>query len=423
MGHVDALSRNSAGASSEALRTGVARLAEACVRGGGLPLRFVLPDQSRIDLGASPRIALRVTDPSLLADFAAPTLGALGDAFIEGRLEIDGDLLEALPLGERLVEAGGSSVAQRMLRAWRRHRRGDDRSAIGYHYDVGDDFYRLWLDKRMVYSCAYFRTGSESIEDAQIAKLDHVCRKLRLAPGERFLDIGCGWGGLAMHAVQHYGVDAVGITLSKNQALHARERVRQAGLQDRIQVLLLDYRDLPRHFAGGTFDKVASIGMFEHVGVRNLPDYFGTIASMVRDRGLFLNHGITSADVDSRPVGSGVSEFISRHVFPHGELPHLHVAVRSMSAAGFEVTDIESLRPHYARTLAEWYRRLERRSAEAAALVTARTLRTWRIYLAGCSHGFERGWINIYQVLGSRQRAPGPTQLPLTRDWIYSKGS
>jgi cyclopropane-fatty-acyl-phospholipid synthase len=142
---------------------------------------------------------------------------------------------------------------------------------------------------------------------------------------------------------------------------------------------------------------------------------------MLRDRGLFLNHGITSADVDSRPVGSGVSEFINRHVFPRGELPHLHVAVQSMSAAGLEITDIESLRPHYARTLALWYQRLERRSAEAAGLVTPRTLRTWRIYLAGCSHGFERGWINIYQLLGSRQRTPGITQLPLTRDWIYSK--
>jgi cyclopropane-fatty-acyl-phospholipid synthase len=423
MGHVDALSRTNTGASSEALRIGVSRLAETCVRGGGLPLRIVLPDQSRFDLGVSPRVTLRVTDPALLTDLAAPSLGALGDAFIDGRLEIDGDLLEALPLGERLVEAGGSSVAQRMLQAWRRHRRGDDRSAIGYHYDVGDDFYRLWLDERMVYSCAYFRTGAESIDDAQIAKLDHVCRKLRLAPGEQFLDIGCGWGGLAMHAVQHYGVRAVGITLSKNQAQHAAQRVRRAGLQDRIEIHLLDYRDLPRRFAGGTFDKVASIGMFEHVGVHNLPDYFDTIAAMLRDRGLFLNHGITSADVDSRPVGSGVSEFINRHVFPRGELPHLHVAVQSMSAAGFEIADIESLRPHYARTLAEWYRRLERRSVEAASLVAPRTLRTWRIYLAGCSYGFERGWINIYQLLGSRQRTPGPTQLPLTREWIYAKNS
>jgi cyclopropane-fatty-acyl-phospholipid synthase len=420
MGHVDALSRTSAAASSGALRTRVARLAETCMRGGGLPLRIVLPDQSQIEFGASPKVTLRVNDPSLLADFAAPSLGALGDAFIEGRLEIDGDLLEALPLGERLVEAGGSSVAQRMLQAWRQHRRGEDRSAIGYHYDVGDDFYRLWLDERMVYSCAYFRTGQESIDDAQVAKLDHVCRKLQLLPGERFLDIGCGWGALVLHAVQHYGVNSVGITLSENQALHASRRVRKAGLQERVEILQLDYRDLPKHFAAATFDKVASVGMFEHVGLRNLPDYFETLALLLRDRGLLLNHGITSSDVESRPVGSGISEFISRHVFPHGELPHLNVAVRTMAAAGFEIVDVESLRPHYARTLADWYRRLEAKSAEAARLVPARTLRTWRMYLAGCSYGFDRGWVNVYQLLGSLQRTPGPRRLPLTRDWIYA---
>jgi cyclopropane-fatty-acyl-phospholipid synthase len=166
------------------------------------------------------------------------------------------------------------------------------------------------------------------------------------------LDIGCGWGALVLYAAKHYGVDAVGITLSENQARLANERVRHARLQDRVAIHLLDYRDLPRHYPAGSFDKIASVGMFEHVGLRNLPEYFGIAARMLRDRGLFLNHGITSSDVDSRPVGSGVGEFISRHVFPHGELPHLNVAVRAMSAAGFEITDVESLRPHYARTLA-----------------------------------------------------------------------
>ena len=273
MGHVDALSRTTTGASNEALRTGVARLAETCMRGGGVPLRIVLPDQSRIDLGASPRVTLRVTDPSLLADFAAPSLGALGDAFIDGRLEIDGDLLEALPLGERLVEAGGSSVAQRMLLAWRRHRRGEDRSAIGYHYDVGDEFYRLWLDERMVYSCAYFRTGDESIEDAQIAKLDHICRKLRLAPGERFLDIGCGWGGLVdpcgpalrRPRRRHHAVEEPG---AASRASEWRRRVCRTESKSSCSTIVTCHGC----FAEGTFDKVASIGMFEHVGVRNLPD-------------------------------------------------------------------------------------------------------------------------------------------------------
>jgi len=184
-------------------------------------------------------------------------------------------------------------------------------------------------------------------------------------------------------------------------------------------VLLLDYRDLPRRFGEGTFDKVASIGMFEHVGLRNLPVYFGTAARMLRDRGLMLNHGITSADVESRPIGSGAGDFIGKYVFPNGELPHLSLAVREMSDAGFEVFDVESLRPHYALTLAHWSRRLEQRLREAADQVAERTLRVWRIYLAGCSHGFAQGWMNLYQVLGSRQVAAGATALPLTRRWMY----
>ncbi len=245
----------------------------------------------------------------------------------------------------------------------------------------------------MVYSCAYFENGDEDLDTAQRAKLDHVCRKLRLAPGERLLDIGCGWGALALHAAQHYGVSAVGVTLSEQQLLLARGRIAAAGLEGRVHVELLDYRDLPQRFGEASFDKVASIGMFEHVGLRNLPVYFGTAARMLRDRGLMLNHGITSADVENRPVGSGAGDFVGRYVFPNGELPHLALAVREMAAGGFEIVDVESLRRHYALTLAHWSRRLEQRLAEAARQVSERTLRVWRLYLTGCR--------------------------PLTRRWMY----
>jgi len=421
MGLVGSGARVDGGAGVEARSGRVQQLADVWSLRVDAPLRIVLPDQSRLDLGTPARVTLRIHDRSLIAELAAPTFESLGEAYIEGRLDVDGDLLEALPIGERIVEAGGASVAQRALQSWRRHRRPDDRSAIGHHYDVGNDFYRLWLDEDMVYSCAYYRTGEESIDEAQRAKLEHVCRKLRLAPDERLLDVGCGWGALVLHAARHHGVRAVGITLSENQARFARERVAEAGLDGQVEILLMDYRDLPSRFGADAFDKVASIGMFEHVGLRNLPDYFAAIAAVLRDRGLFLNHGITASDVDSRPVGSGVSDFIGRHVFPHGELPHLHLAVREMSAAGFEVVDVESLRPHYARTLAQWYRRLESSSREAMRLVPARTLRTWRIYLAGCSYGFQQGWINVYQLLGSLGRRPGTTELPHTRDWMYAE--
>jgi len=399
--------------------TQLAKLAEQVRAGGGLPLTIVLPDGAQMDFGDAPELTLTVRDPAVLSGFSQLTLGGLAEAYVEGRIDVDGDVAEAIRVASKLVEVTGASVAARPDLAPAAHEPHADRADISHHYDVGNGFYRLWLDEQMVYSCAYFETGAEDIDAAQRAKLDHICRKLRLASGERFLDIGCGWGALILHAAQHYGVHAVGITLSEQQALLARERIAAAGLQDRVEVLRLDYRDLPQQFGEGTFDKVASIGMFEHVGLRNLPVYFATAARMLRDRGLMLNHGITSADVESRPIGSGAGDFIDRHVFPNGELPHLGIAVREMSAAGFEIFDVESLRPHYALTLSHWSRRLEQRLQEAGKQVSGRTLRVWRVYLAGCSHGFAQGWMNLYQVLGSRQVAAGATELPLTRNWIY----
>jgi cyclopropane-fatty-acyl-phospholipid synthase len=397
----------------------LARLAEEVQARGGLPLRIILPDGGQADLGDDPRVSLTVRDPAVLANLGRPSLGNLAEAYIEGRIALEGDISEAIAVACGLVEATGIPVAERPTVRPAPHQPETDRADISHHYDVGNGFYRLWLDERMVYSCAYFETGNEDIDSAQFAKLDHICRKLRLQPGERLLDIGCGWGALVLHAAQHYGVSAVGITLSEQQALLARERIAAAGLHDRVEVLLLDYRDLPQRFGEQSFDKVASIGMFEHVGLKNLPVYFSTAARMLRERGLMLNHGITSSDVASRPTGSGAGDFIGRYVFPNGELPHLHLAIREIAGAGFEVYDVESLRPHYALTLAHWSRRLEQKLQEAAREVSERTLRIWRIYLAGCSHGFAQGWMNLYQILASRQLAAGATSLPLTRRWIY----
>ncbi len=402
-----------------AVHAGVARLAESIISAGGASLEVALPDGSRIGFGKPARIRLTIRDHATLAQLTNPTLASLAEAYISGRIDVQGDLLEAVPLAERLAGAAGSSPLQRAAGMLLRHSARQDKAAIGYHYDVGNDFYKLWLDQRMVYSCAYFRTGAESIDDAQLAKLDHICRKLRLAAGERFLDVGCGWGGLILHAARHYGVRAVGITLSQSQFELARERTVQESLTDKVEVLLLDYRELRARFGPDAFDKAASIGMFEHVGLRNLREYFASVAGVLRHRGLFLNHGITSSDLDSRPIGSGVGEFVHKYVFPHGELPHLHVATREMSRAGIEVFDVESLRPHYAKTLEHWSQRLDARLGQAAELVNDRTLRIWRAYLAGCSHGFAQGWMSIYQLLGSRQARPGCADLPLTRDYMY----
>jgi cyclopropane-fatty-acyl-phospholipid synthase len=298
------------------------------------------------------------------------------------------------------------------------HTRRFDRKAIRHHYDVGDDFFALWLDPRRVYSCAYFARADDTLERAQEQKLDHICRKLRLKPGERFLDVGCGWGALVQWAAEHYEARALGVTLSENQFEHARARIREAGLEGRCEVRLLDYRDVPED---EPFDKIASVGMFEHVGRRNLPLYFGKLARLLKPGGLVLNHGITLNAPGLRELGSGIGEFIDDYVFPGGELVHVSTVVAEMAAQGIECCDIESLRPHYARTLWQWCDRLEANAAVARASVGEKLYRIWRVYLAGSAHAFERGWMSVYQVLAGRSEPGGSLAVPLTRDYMYQR--
>ena len=384
------------------------------------PVKLILWDGREVCFDKEPRVTVRLKDSRVASTLVRPSLLTLAEAYIEGEAEIEGDVRDAIRGAEAISKAIPKPLFQSQGPANERHSRRDDREAIQHHYDVSNEFYQLWLDPRMVYSCAYFRDETDSLEQAQLQKLDHICRKLRLRPGERFLDIGCGWGALILHAAKHYGVAATGITLSENQQRLAQERIVEAGLQDRCRVLLQDYRDVPGE---GVFDKVASVGMFEHVGLRNLPVYFNVVRRLLRETGLFLNHGITSSDVRNRTVGLGAGEFIGRYVFPKGELPHLHREIHDMSEQDFEVHDVESLRPHYARTLGLWSAAYEKRLAEAVAASSERTARIWRLYLAGCAYGFEQGWMSIYQVLATRRTRPGRTALPLTRDWMYKAAS
>ena len=384
--------------------------------GASVPAAIQLWNGKRYDLGENPTVTLRVPDAASLRYFVNADLAKLAEAYIEGHLEVDGPIADAMQVAEGIAMKWGPARKARLPWLRSAHSKERDAEAIQYHYDVSNDFYALWLDRRMVYSCAYFRSGAETLDEAQERKLDHICRKLRLQPGDRFLDIGCGWGALAMHAVERYGVRATGITLSKNQHALANERIRAAGLQDRCEVRLQDYRDVPGE---QVFDKIASIGMFEHVGLKNLPVYFGAIRRLLADGGIVLNHGITSVDPDSRAVGMGGGEFIGRYVFPHGELPHLSLVIREMSAAGLEVMDSETLRLHYAKTLRLWSDRLEAKLAEAKAYAGDKRLRIWRTYLAGCAHAFERGWVSIQQVLAVTSGDPRRNPLPWTREYMY----
>lgn len=375
-----------------------------------------------------------------------PSELAIGEAYLRDGFDIEGDVEAATALADEIAVVLRSPVrAARLLRLLlklpagddelaaardtprllgRRHTRRRDRVAVRSHYDVGNDFYALWLDRRMVYSCAYFPTGAEDLDAAQEAKLDHICRKLRLRPGQRLLDVGCGWGGLVIHAAGRYGVRALGITLSEPQARLANERIAAAGLADRCRVEVRDYRDLPRD---ERFDRIASVGMIEHVGKSRLGAYFAEMHRLLEPGGLFLNHGIVREPWGEPGglVGRSLRllwhehAFVNRHVFPDGELAPLGEVVLAGERAGLEPRDVESLREHHARTLRYWVRRLEARHGEATALVGEPTYRVWRLYMAGSAHGFASGRLNVAQTLFARPAVDGTTPLPPTRADLY----
>lgn len=384
---------------------------------GAIPVRLELWDGRAIDLASTPAVTVRATSPAALKYLVRPNMASLGEAYVEGHVDLDGNLADILKVVEDLARGAGGRVAD-----WRRwsallgHSRWLDRKAIAFHYDVSDDFYQLWLDRNMVYSCAYFKTGDEDIHTAQEQKLDHICRKLRLQAGERFLDIGCGWGALILWAAQHYGVNATGVTISQNQYAMAQQRIEQAGLNGRCRVELRDYRDIP---GAEEYDKIASVGMVEHVGHKNMNAYFNTIYRLLKPGGLVMTHGITTVDPDARWTDLGSARFIQRYVFPHGEIPHLSFMLRKMSEQNIDVADVESLRYHYAMTLRHWSDRLEQQQQRAMELIGAKKLRIYRVYLAGCAHGFEQGWVNVQQILGYKDHADKRNPLPWTRAHVY----
>ena len=297
----------------------------------------------------------------------------------------------------------------------KRRSREADAKAIAHHYDVSNVFYALFLDPLMVYTCAYYRDPDGKLEQAQRDKLDLVCRKLELQPGETLLDVGCGWGSLSIWAAQHYGVRAHGVTLSQAQAAYAAERIRKEGLEDRCRVEHLDYRDLP---ASARYQKIAAVGVIEHVGIPNYPAFFGGVRARLEDGGLYLNHGIVHEFHWTR---TSQTEFLYRHVFPNGDLAGLSQTLTEIERAGFEIVDVEGLRLHYARTCRQWVERLRERADEARAVAGERTYRTWLLYLTCSVVAFEDGSIGLYQVLSRKHGDPAVGRAPRTREHLYER--
>ena len=299
----------------------------------------------------------------------------------------------------------------------RKESRRKNKEFIQFHYDISNAFYALFLGQEMQYSCGYFTHPENSIDQAQFDKLDMICRKLRLKPGERFLDIGCGWGGLVCHAAQHYGVRALGVTLSQTQFDFATEKVKKLGLEDRIRIELKDYAELE-----GTFDKVSSVGMFEHIGINNMPKYFRKINSLLRDRGILMNHGISRRAKPTRKAARKIRperRLLLKYIFPGSELDNVGHTIDVLELSGFEVRDVEALREHYALTSRHWYRALMRHKDEAIAFVGEEKFRMWALYLASVSIGFADGSMHICQVVASKRASKGPSGLPLTRADLY----
>lgn len=415
-------------------------------------LEQVLPPGRRFDVrlwdgsalpapGGPAAAALVLTAPESLGQMLqVPVDLAVGEAFVRGDFDIEGDALavfeaveevaprfsalqwaaivqDAAALRRRAGLGGPLAAALRgsTLRG-AKHSRARDQAAVQYHYDVSNAFYQLWLDRRMVYSCGYFPTGTETLDQAQTAKLDLICRKLRLKPGERLLDIGSGWGGLALYAAQHHGVEVLGVTLSARQLDEARARAEAQGLAGQVRFELQDYRDV-----SGQFDKISSVGMAEHVGHAQLGAYFQTAWDRLRPGGLMLNHAISRGPVPLRAAPSAASgEFVQRYIFPDSEILPLWQTLKRAEQVGFEVRDVEDLREHYGETLRRWLAGLETHWDAAEAEVGRGRLRLWRLYLAGCAHQFAWGHLAIHQALLAKPAEHGRVELPASRADLYS---
>jgi cyclopropane-fatty-acyl-phospholipid synthase len=367
-----------------------------------------------------PALTVDVRNAKGATALLSPTLDNLGRAYVEGHIDVEGSVQDMLDLSHCVTDADigaqSAGLAQRLLRKFVTafsHTKAQDKEAIQYHYDVSNEFYAEWLDPAMVYTCAYFENGDETLAQAQTKKIDHVLTKLGVQPGHKLLDIGCGWGALAIRAAQKYGAQCVAVTLSQAQVDLGTERVKAAGLEGRVEIRLQDYRDVQ-----GQFDRIACVGVHEHVGLKNLPAYYKIIHGLLTPDGWALDHGITARIATAAERATRGGSFITQYVFPNGELPHISTVLSTMQQGGLEAVDVEGLRRHYARTLQCWSEAFEAKPERLRQLVDDKLWRIWRVYLMGCQWAFENDELSLFQVLCHRagQSAQG---LPWSRRWMY----
>ncbi|KAI6234647.1 Cyclopropane-fatty-acyl-phospholipid synthase [Aphelenchoides fujianensis] len=346
-------------------------------------------------------------------DYARRLQNSIGEAYMNQEIDIDGELEDIVDVGFKLVAQMNptESAFERYTRMLN-HTSIFDRSSIQHHYDVSNAFYRLFLDETMVYSCAYFENGDETLDEAQIKKIDHILRKIQLRPGHRLLDIGCGWGTAVIRAAQKYGVQCVGVTISQAQFDLATQRVKEQGLEDRVEIRLQDYREIDEKF-----DRIMSVGMFEHLGQAHLVDYFKKVNTLLADDGMFLNHAL-NARCDQG--FSGGTEFIQRYIFPGSYLPSLSEAVQTAEDGGFEILDIENLRKHYYLTMKYWAKNYEKNKDKIRSMVDEAKYRAWRMYLGGSVQSFVTNNVHITQLLLHRSGAH-PDRVIQNRRYIYSE--
>lgn len=427
------------GARLAAVRAIVARVAEKM----DLACSLRLWDGSLLPLGrsADPAIYIAISGPGVISSLIRqPSLDNLVQHYAAGRISFQGtdlvhfaEILRARKSRLKVRELGVTWLARQAVpflfcvadRSVISHAasgegvrtpQSDNQALIKFHYDIGNDFYQLFLDPEMQYSCAYFTDWNNSLEQAQLDKLDLTCRKLRLQPGDRMLDIGCGWGGLSCHAAKSYGAQVTGVTLSEQQLAFCQAKIQRLGLQDRVKVELRDYATLD-----GTFDKISSIEMYEHVGISNFPSYFGKLHSLLRPNGILVNQGSTRCP---RAPGKKVRQeekLIQKYIFPGGELDHIGHTVQSVEQSRFMVHDVENWREHFAQTTRHWSQRLSARSAEAIAMVGVERYRMWLAYLTGVSCAFTDGSLSVFQIVATKQASKGLSGLPPTREGLYQR--